>query len=321
MRKIIWIIVSFCLLISFLTLYSCSDGVSLGYVNHERVPMGKIERLEFAYPIVGKRIIDVWLPEGYPDDAPYNVLYANDGEALFGLAEPDVFNADEWKLDETLSQLMNRNVIPPTIVVGIHNLGKYRTQEYFPEKAMKWIDTISLHKIIPASLHKSIDDNFETKADEYLHFIVDKVKPYVESHYRVNGAKGNTFMIGSSMGGLISMYALCEYPEIFAGVACLSTHFVGLMEHNMIIPEAILKYMNENLPSPNIEGCKFYFDYGDQGLDSLYAPYQIKVDEMMKSKGYKKELWQTYFFKGEGHSPVSWSKRLSLPLRFLMEKN
>ena len=112
------------------------------------------------------------------------------------------------------------------------------------------------------------------------------------------------------------MYAQCEYPDIFGGAACLSTHFVGLMKANDLIPNLIVKYMSENLPSSN-SGHKFYFDYGDQGLDSLYATYQQRVDSVMELKGYTEEQWQTYFFKGEEHSPVSWAKRLDIPLRFL----
>jgi enterochelin esterase-like enzyme len=70
------------------------------------------------------------------------------------------------------------------------------------------------------------------------------------------------------MGGLISMYAICEYPEIFGGAACLSTHWIGIFsDTNNPIPEAFLKYMDSHSSASN---CKIYFDFGTTTLDAFY---------------------------------------------------
>lgn len=156
-------------------------------------------------------------------------------------------------------------------------------------------------------------------SDKYLKFIVSELKPYIDSTFSTLKDQPNTFIAGSSMGGLISMYALCEYPGVFGGAACLSTHWIGtvLMDNNPV-PDAFVKYLNENLPDPAIH--KIYFDYGDQTLDALYPPLQKKVDEVMKARGFSDKNWVTKFFPGKDHSEKSWNERLDIPLQFLLKK-
>jgi hypothetical protein len=118
---------------------------------------------------------------------------------------------------------------------------------------------------------------------------------------------------------LISMYAICEYPKIFGGAACLSTHWPGTFSTaNNPIPDAFTNYLKSNLPDP--KDHSIYFDYGDQTLDALYKPFQEKADEVMKSKGFTSKNWETKFFPGENHSEEAWAKRLSIPLLFLLKK-
>ena len=115
------------------------------------------------------------------------------------------------------------------------------------------------------------------------------------------------------------MYAICQYPDIFGGAACLSTHWPGIFTvENNPIPDAFVAYMKANLPNP--ENHKFYFDYGDQTLDAMYAPTQKKVDEVMKAKGFTDSNWITKFFPGQDHSEKSWNSRLNIPLEFLLKK-
>lgn len=62
-------------------------------------------------------------------------------------------------------------------------------------------------------------------SDHYLEFLVAELKPFIDSQYRTLPGQPHTFIMGSSMGGLISLYATLEYPHIFAGAGCLSTHW------------------------------------------------------------------------------------------------
>ena len=125
--------------------------------------------------------------------------------------------------------------------------------------------------------------------------------------------------MGSSMGGLISMYAICEYPEVFGGAGCLSTHWVA--DPNRFyeeVPKAYIKYLSENLPDPSKH--KIYFDFGTETLDQYYEPWQKMADEVMKEKGYSKKNWMTKKFPGEAHIEDAWAARLAIPLIFLMGK-
>ncbi len=91
--------------------------------------------------------------------------------------------------------------------------------------------------------------------------MVNELKPFIDSNFATLGDQSNTFVAGSSMGGLISLYAVCEYPDVFGGAACLSTHWPGVFnsEHNPI-PAAFIRYLESHLPSP--VNHKLYFDYG-----------------------------------------------------------
>jgi predicted alpha/beta superfamily hydrolase len=163
------------------------------------------------------------------------------------------------------------------------------------------------------------------QSDNYLKFIVGELKPYIDKTYSTYGDPLNTIILGSDMGGLISVYAFCKYPEVFGGAACLSTHWpiigVSLLYNRKIIDNtsrAFREYLSSNIPSP--PRGKIYFDYGSEKLDSLYKPYQQLVDNIMKNAGYTSVNWITMEFINADHSERSWSKRLHVPLEFLLGK-
>ena len=159
----------------------------------------------------------------------------------------------------------------------------------------------------------------EPISDLYLQFLVKELKPFIDSAFATCKERKNTFIAGSSMGGLISMYAICEYPDIFGGAACLSTHWTGIYRaDNNPVPAALLKYLSDNVPSP--KNHKIYFDYGSQTLDALYKPFQQQADDIMKKKGYSGRNWMTKEFPGEDHSENAWNRRFSIPAVFLLGK-
>lgn len=156
-------------------------------------------------------------------------------------------------------------------------------------------------------------------SDNYLKFMVKELKPFIDSTYSTLTEKEHTFVAGSSMGGLISMYALCEYPDVFQGAACLSTHWPGIFDTiNNPIPSKFVAYLDENLPDPKTH--KIYFDYGTETLDALYGPFQTMVDSIMVKHNYNQENWKTLKFEGEDHSERAWNKRLDIPLKFLLSE-
>jgi hypothetical protein len=158
------------------------------------------------------------------------------------------------------------------------------------------------------------------QSDNYLKFIVSELKPFVDSNYSTNKIAKYTFIAGSSMGGLISIYALCEYPKVFGGAACLSTHWPGIFNADNPFPKAMQTYLKANLPVA--KNHKIYFDYGTETLDAMYEPFQLQVDSIMNSKGYSfnNNDWKTQKFEGENHSEIAWRKRLYIPILFLFKK-
>ncbi len=113
------------------------------------------------------------------------------------------------------------------------------------------------------------------------------------------------------------MYAICEYPQVFAGAGCLSTHWIGTLNANTQVPDAFNRYMLKNLPSPL--NHKMYYDHGTLGIDANYVAPQLLVDTIMKYKGYDSTVnWMTRRFIGHDHTEADWAKRLDTPFVFLL---
>lgn len=283
------------------------------------ISSGSINRIEnFKSKFVKPRNIDVWLPADYDQNKKYAVLYMHDGKGLYD--STIMWNKQEWGVDETLSKLIALKKVRNCIVVGIWNSESTRHPEYFPQKPFESL-TQPEKDTVTAQLQKAnrIKESFKPFSDDYLKFIVEELKPFIDSAYATQSNQSNTFIAGSSMGGLISMYAICEYPKVFGGAACLSTHWPGIFTvKGNPIPDAFFTYMRQNLPDPKTH--KLYFDYGDQTLDALYPALQAKADEVLKAKGYTSKNWMTRFFQGENHSEKAWNKRLDIPIQFLLQK-
>lgn len=265
---------------------------------------GEVYRYEnFPTEITRTRNIDVWLPPDYARNTGerYAVLYMHDGQNLFSPAE--AVGGVEWGIDETLTRLISEKKVRGTIVVGIWNTA-YRFTEYAPQKAS---DLVTRRNIKSSPLVKPP----EGESDKYLRFIVGELKPFIDENYRTKTNASNTFVMGSSMGGLISLYAISEYPNIFGGAGGVSTQFP-------LGDGIIIGYMKKFLPSP--KNHKIYFDYGTEGLDADYEPFQRRADKVMKSKGYKQNKnWLTRKFDGAAHDEKSWAKRVAVPLEFLLK--
>lgn len=278
-----------------------------------KVSSGSVQRFSnFKSAFIQSRNVDVWLPENYNPLTKYAVLYMHDGQMLFDSSI--TWNKQEWQVDEVMSKLIAANQIIPTIVVGVWNTGASRHADYFPEEPIGY-----LPKAIKDTLVKN-ELQGEPQANNYLQFLVKELKPFIDSSFTTYKDATHTFIAGSSMGGLISWYAISEYPTVFGGAACLSTHWVGsIKEKSGAIPAAFIQYANKKIPKPNTH--KIYFDYGTITLDSLYKPHQLKIDAVMQKKGYQQNKnWITQEFIGEPHTEIAWAKRLAIPLYFLLEK-
>jgi len=295
-------------------------SIILSHSMNEQLPTpttGTIKRVEkFASKYVDARNVDIWLPDGYNTQQQYAVLYMHDGQMLFDAAQ--AWNKQEWGIDEILGNLIKEKKIRNCIVVGIWNSDKNRHIDYFPQKPFETLTVAKQNELYLIKRNTGVPIFFgKIQSDNYLKFLVKELKPYIDSNFSTLIDQQNTFIAGSSMGGLISLYAICEYPAVFGGVACLSTHWPGIFttESNPV-PAAFLQYLRTHLPAPGTH--KFYFDHGSATLDSMYKPFQLQADDIMHSKGYTDRNWLSKEFIGDDHSEVSWRKRFNIPAVFLL---
>ena len=300
----------------FILIYTFS---MITHAQNVKVTSGKIQRFEnFKSQFVDPRNVDVWLPDGYSDKKKYAVLYMHDGQMLYDAAT--TWNKQAWEVDEIAGKLITDGKTQNFIVVGIWNNNQKRHSEYFPQKPYQSLTQVQ-KDTATAQLQKNgrTKDAFHPISDSYLKFLVTELKPYIDKNFSTITDRKHTFIAGSSMGGLISIYAICEYPEVFGGAACMSTHWTGTFTPiNNAIPDAFFHYLKKNLPNPKTH--KIYFDYGDKTLDAMYKPFQEKVDLIMKQKGFTANNWETKFFSGDDHSEKSWHNRFIFPLLFLLSK-
>lgn len=278
---------------------------------------GTLVRVEnFPTQLIEPRNVDVWLPEDYSEDKKYAVLYMHDGQMLFDAKT--TWNKQEWKVDEVASQLIKEGKIKDFIVVAIWNIAELRNSDYFPEKAYNKMTQKDKEALKATGKEKGWINTINS--DNYLKFIVNELKPYIDKKYAVLSDVKNTFVLGSSRGGLISMYAISEYPEIFGAAACLSTHWIGTYtDVDNHIPDALFEYMKENLPDP--KSRKLYFDYGTETLDAYYPQYSDEVNAIFEAKGFDETNFRNLKFEGAAHDEISWAKRLDIPLTFLLGNN
>lgn len=283
------------------------------------VARGKVVRIEnFSSRYVSSRNVDVWLPPHYHPKQKYAVLYMHDGQMLYDANL--TWNHQAWRVDSIASWLIGKKNTRPFIVVGIWNGGTTRHTDYFPQKPFESL-TPTQRDTVCNQLQRSgrSIDRFQPQSDNYLRFLVEELKPYIDAHFATYRQPSQTYIAGSSMGGLISMYAVCEYPKVFGGAACLSTHWPGTFTlANNPMPEALRQYLRTHLPPARTH--RFYFDCGDQTLDALYPEVQKSVDSLFIRRDYDRKHFQSRFFPGENHSENAWKKRLDIPLEFLFRK-
>ena len=306
-KKWLWIVLAFLLL----TLGALAWYMRPPENTIPNASRGTLERFpQFESQYLPARDVVVWLPEGYQTGDSCDVLYMHDGNMLFDATT--TWNRQEWRVDEVMDSLIRADAIRACIVVGIYHTDD-RLTEYYPDKTWRHVAEGDRKK---AKLDK-------LAGDAYLQFIVKELKPFIDERYKPLTSREHTYIMGSSMGGLISLYALCEYPQVFGGVACLSSHLSMAHLPNGFDGETwatgFRDYVSQHLPEAN--GSLLYMDHGTEDFDSDYGKYQDLLDSVIKSKGWDKKHYKSLVFNGDGHNETCWGKRLEYPLLFLLGKD
>lgn len=273
---------------------------------------GKIERLRIYSPQLKDTItVDTWLPEDYgqnPDER-YPVVYMHDGQNLFDAST--TWNHQSWEMDQAMCSLVNSGKIKPAILVGVHSFADTRVADLMPQKA---VTGTPLESVLEEVKLKGM----APRGDAYAAFIVETLKPIVDKTFHTEPDMLHTTVMGSSMGGLMSIYALCEYPEVFGNAICMSTHWTGAPSVAKEFEDAMYNYIDANLPSP--ENHRLYFDHGTKTIDAGYGPAEDRILEMINSNGYSiadRTLLNIVDY-GAMHEERAWASRVKIPLIFLL---
>ena len=243
------------------------------------------------------RNVLVYLPPSYDhSDRHYPVLYMHDGQNLFDNATSF---SGEWQVDETM-EMLSREEQLEAIVVGVPNGGSERLNEYSP----------------------FVDAQYGGgKGNEYVQFLTDTVKPLVDASFRTLPERGNTGVMGSSMGGLISLYAFFYRADYFG--------FAGVMSPSLWFAKGAVYEYVESMP---FRRGKLYLDAGTREFGNVwpevltmrarsrrYYASVRRIKRILAKKGYRpvrdmmhvEEKWAT-------HNEAAWARRLPNALRFFM---
>jgi predicted alpha/beta superfamily hydrolase len=272
---------------------------------HHAIPGAVTRHADFPSRYVAARPIDVWAPPGYTNDPTLHlpVIYMHDGQNLFETGH--AYGGVDWGVREAMLGLIERGRTPGAIIVGVWNTS-IRWREYMPQQALDAVENRELRQQFIQQL------GGEPVTDHYLRFLVQEVKPFIDAHYRTLPDRANTLVMGSSMGGLASLYAISQYPQVYGAAGCLSTHWTAG-------GEPLVRFMGAHLPPP--DGRRLYFDFGTQGLDEHYEPFQRVMDGLLQAAGYRQGVdWVTRKFEGADHNEAAWRERVHIPLDFLLPR-
>ncbi len=227
------------------------------------------------------RRVWIYLPPGYETSKKrYPVLYMHDGQNVFD----DLTSfAGEWSVDETLDSISNH--AGEMIVVAVDHGGDKRANEYCPYDMEKY---------------------GKGEGDQYLDFLVRTLKPFIDKNYRTEKNKKSTFIAGSSMGGLISMYAVLKYPKVFGSAGVFSPAF-------WIGP----KIFNDIKVKGARVNSRIYFYCGAEEGETMQPDTEKAFSEMRKIS--KSRMICVVRADGK-HSEWVWKEEFPLFYLWLMEK-
>lgn len=248
---------------------------------------GTIKKHEkFSSQFLQSRDIIVYLPPGYDASITqrYPVLYLHDGQNLF---DPATAFGEEWKVDSTAEALIQQGQIEPLIIVGIHNVGEKRIDEYTPTKDEK--------------------KQQGGEADQYGRMMIEELKPFIDRLYRTLPEAPNTGLGGSSLGGLVSMHLGLRHARTFGKLAVLSP---SVWWDSREIVHAVEK-LNGKLP------LRIWLDAGTKEGKDVTKDARMLRDALV-AKGWKEGDDLAYFeAKGGEHNERSWGSRVDRVLKYL----
>jgi predicted alpha/beta superfamily hydrolase len=247
----------------------------------------------FIMPQLGRqRRVLVYLPADYAKQPArrYPVLYLHDGQNVFDDASSF---GGEWGVDETLDQLrLNGQDATGSIVVAIDNGNEFRSDEYIP-----W---------------RSAEPEFKDQPHQggqggaYIDFLAKTLKPYVDAHYRTRPDAAHTGVAGSSLGGLISVYAALKYPRVFGEVGVFSPAF-------WVCNDSLKAFAKKHPAAPT---ARFYFVCGPKESETM-LPLMAQWRDELRAEGVPAANISFHAPADGQHREWFWRREFPAAYRFL----
>ena len=266
----------------------------------------RIDYRGLAVPGLPDQRLTIWLPPGYDaGSTPHRVLYMHDAQNLF---DPALSNFNKvWAADAAMLGHAAASGEDAWIIVGIWSPGPDRYRQYLPAPAYA-----GASPRLKAAMDEYAGGPIVSRG--YIDWIAGALKEWVDRSFRTRPARADTAIAGSSMGGLISLYAFLEHRHVFGRAGCLSTHWPGVAPAKVGGVDAEIlglwtAMIKAGLGAP--DGRKLWFDHGDATLDAFYPPYQRAIDTAMAETGWQRgEHWESRFYPGAEHEENAWASRL-----------
>ena len=234
-----------------------------------------------------QRDLIVYLPPGY-DAQPqrrFPVLYLHDGQNLFDGSTSFIPGMD-WHVGQTADHFIHEGRVEPLIIVGIYNAGKQRLREYTPTRAPRLGGG---------------------SANRYAKFLLEEVRPFVNSQYRAQEGPENTGIGGSSLGGLVSLYVGLRQPEIFGKIAALSP---SVWWNERVILRFAATAPVQPLP-------RIWLDIGTREGPRIVDDVE-RFRDILIGKGWQPGRNLHYErIEGAEHNEAAWARRVGPFLQFL----
>lgn len=268
------------------------SGTASAPKKHTASPQVHVLAQAFAMPQLGRtRRVLVYLPADYATQPKrrYPVLYLHDGQNVFD--EATSFSG-EWGIDETLDQLRQAGQdATGSIVVAVDNGNEFRFDEYIPWRS--------------AGLKDQPHQGGQGGA--YVDFMALTLKPYVDAHYRTRPGAAHTGIAGSSLGGLISVYAALKYPRVFGEVGAFSPAF-------WVCNDSLKAYAQAH---PAARTARFYFVCGPKESETM-LPLMAQWRDELRAEGVPAANLSFRAPADGEHKEWFWRREFAAAYRFLV---
>lgn len=248
---------------------------------------------------INGRIVDYWSPK----EATDQVLIAHDGQNIFDRRTATFIYT--WKLAQTAIRVAKETGKNPPLVIGVfHSSSKSdpngRAKDLCPEDPFRE----GMEPLAPPTFSKD-----ELRGNKYISEIFQEIVPQITEREKVHVTPEKTAMIGSSMGGLATLYSMTRENSNFHTGLALSPHWV-------LAGDPLVEWLVERIPKRGEN--RIWMSRGTKGLDASYKPYQERADQLMRAAGWGSRFNSKVFHRTT-HNERSWASYIDEPLRFWLE--